>query len=753
MKSQITMNRLASLSMALVLSLPHVQALAASGDFLTLPVQPSVTDGNDTGTIIRLPVLPAPPAPPPQNPTIPTNPITPVVPAPPGLPGSPLNPSFPPSNGQVFPTQPGTMPGNGGRNMLGTQKSAYPNMTCNLVDNRPQKELVTAIQNLTRLVVMTPECATSNDFATGSDQAQKMMKAATDLQNTWNNPSGIGTDPAALTNFQSNLATLLGGVSRITQTLNDDGFLGSRCGHKLMSASGILFAVSDLATSVAPYALFGAMTGSAMMTPALPYVLGVAGVGTVAKLFKTMHDVNTLDTTKPENRLALLQNICEFSKINQQIRFLQLASSGQLKEVTREINESRNSRILSLQSQYSLRVSTIVNIRNQVAETLAQSKKTLLKDQVELKAVQDQLGSTTNTNLICSMAREVVTDVTDTEFPLRAIQNLKNLVAQEKQPLLAQKALLSSEEKLRKVLLTVNTVDSVKDTQDCAARGKDYIDLLAKILAETDSANQKLSISLQKELGKDPEFSDYQKNEQVEKNRTATVEKVASLLQRLNLDNAVLDKQEANSQLIQLRHALFSSPAGIPYMRGSAPAASWLDFSDEQYRIFLNEFKSNYNLLVKDALNSTITGSKLEMAGMDASPWLINAQDVKNMTASENLDILNAALVKDPQNKQIICKRLEDIWLNWASTMDSLAAQDFFCQNIVPFFDRTTDSGIVKTCDDTRDLNGRVLVKSGTHKQQEYLATYFKKKAQIVSSKMEELACQMPTISSVTLAQ
>ena len=762
MKTQLPMNRLASLTMALLLTVPHVQALAANGDFLTLPVQPAVTDGGDSGTIIRLPVLPAPPPPTPApNPNLPTPPnqLTPIVPPVPGsntgpiIPGLPQNPGMPGNNGSPFnpppvfnPTQPG-MSGNGGRNMIGTAKSAYPGMTCALVDNRPQKELVTAIQNLTRLVIMTPECANNTDFATSADQAQKLTKAATDLQGMWAASGTATPDPKMMTDFQSNLATVLGGVSRITQTLNDDGFLGTKCGHKLLSAGGILMAVSDLATSVAPYAMLGAVTGSAIMAPALPYVLGVAGVGTVAKLFKTMHDVNTVDTTKPENRLALLQNICEFSKINQQIRFLQLASSGQLEEVTREINDAKNNRIMFLQSQYSFRVSTIVNIRNQVAESLLQSKKTLLKDQAELKAIQDQIGTSNNNSFICNLARDVATDVTDAEFPLRASLNLKDLVAKEKQPLLAQKVLLTSEERMRKGLLQVNP-DPAKDTQECATRGKDYIDLLGKILQETDSANQKLSLSLQKELGKDPEFSDYQNKEQVEKNRTATVEKVASLLQRLNLDNAVLDKQETNAQLIQLRHALFSRPGALPWIGGSSPAASWLSFADEQYRIFLTEFKENFSQLIYDAADLTVSNRR-----MAANPWLVNPQDVKNMKSVQDLSIINADIVKDPTNKKYVCKKLEDIWINWASTMDSLAAQDFFCQSIIPFFDRSTESVVVSTCDDTRDLRGNILEKSGTKQQQEYLATYYQKKALMVSAKMKELSCQMPTLQNLSLAQ
>jgi hypothetical protein len=666
-------------------------------------------------------------------------------------------PSIPPrrtSGGTPNRTSPSTMDG--------IDKSAFPGMTCPLIDNRPNKDLLNAIQALSRVVVVTPECQNNADIVKMSEEAKKLVAAGTSLEQLWNNPAAL-EDTKNLAEFQNNLSVLINGINKVTTTLQSNTLLNNKCGKELMTGSGVLLAVSDLISSFAPFALIGASMNPSLGA-ALPFILGFTGVGSVAKIIKGLHDQNSLDMSKPEHRQAIMQNVCEFSKIQQRVRFLKLAQSGQLELVTKELQGMRSATYTTLKSRFSNRVFSIAEIRNTVATMLSQSQNTLKRDQMDMRSVTAQLKGQNEQALVCFVAREVVKRSGDEKiFPTRAVKNLKNLIDNQKYPSLGQSALLTTEERLRGRLKAKINDDSSAALNECASIGKSYIESLSRILEGTQVTINQMSSSLEKQLSKDPEYAVFRKSEVAAQSEINNLAKVANILQRLNADNAVLDKVEMDIQMRGLKQALFGTPDGLPIIRGSSPAMAWLDFIDQQHAKSISSFNAEMRSLVRDAYFITRSG-RMDFVRRNADGSVMkdrygrvmplsmmeqNEQLINDLSASAELKNLTAAIApQSSDNQKAICQRLENIWLAWAAAMDHLAAEDFFCQNIKPFFDSTTESSLISRCVGRTDLAGRVLVPSEIRQKQSALAQKgFKNQALLVSSKMKELACEMPDAS------
>lgn len=659
----------------------------------------------------------------------------------------------------------GMTPFRTGETMTGVDRSAFPGMTCPLIDNRPYKDLLQSIQALSRVVVVTPECQNNADVVKMNEEVKKLLSSGTSLQTLWASPESIASDPKALADFQANLTVMITGINRVTETLQSNALINDKCGRQMLTGTGILVAVSDLISSFAPFALIGASMNPSLGV-ALPYILGFTGVGSVAKIIKNLHDQNTLDMSKPEHRQAIMQNICEFSKINQRVRFLKLAQTGQLEKVTEEIQQMRKDTYSALRGRFSERALSIAGIRTSYAQVLSRAAQTLKLDTAEIQGLMAQVAESKDDHLTCFMAREVIEKAGDESgFPLRAVGNFKTLLANQENPSVAQTAILRAEERLRDHLKSLAAAGAEKAISECAAAGRAYFESLSRIVQTTGTTLTKLTASLDRQLGQDPEYAQYRKNELAAQAETETLAKVANILEQLNLDNAILDKVEMDTQMRGLKQALFGTPGGLPLLRGSSPAMAWLSFVDEQFARSVSAFDTEIQSLVQDSYMITRTGRNdfvrrnekgepvLDRYGHPIKLSITQQHETifSDVRMSQELGNITTRIAPvGSDNQRVICQRLENVWLSWAAAMDHLAAQNFFCQNIQGFFDSSTEPALVRHCSGRRDLAGKVLVPSTIEQKKSRLVEKgFRDRAQLINAKMKELICQMPDASSM----
>lgn len=742
------LTRASQVLMALMMTAPHItwaqstqgnrdgsSNIQRPGFNFTLPVETGVTDddlgqneggGETSEPEIRLPIFP------PKKPG--------------GQSGI--------GNGQSNQNRPAT------NTMVGLDKSAFPGMTCPLVDNRPHKDLLNAVQALSRVVIVTPECQNNTELVKMSEEAKKLVTAGTSLQDLWNNPQQLADNQKSLVDFQNNLNVMLTGINSVTTSLQNNALLDSKCGKQMMTGSGVLVAVSDLISSFAPFALIGASMNPSLGA-ALPYILGFTGVGSVAKIIKGMSDANTLKMEKSEHRQAVLTNICEFSKISQKIRFLKLAQSGQIETVTQEIQAIKAQSDQVLKSRFSDRVFSIASIRNSAEGQLKKSGQLLTRDMTTYRSAMSQLSNQNDSSLACYVAREIVgvSGNSDT-FPTSAITNMARVIELQTNKNLAQTALLNAEKRLReRIKFSIND-DSSKAIVECGATARTYLETLGKILTETKQSLTKLNKSLDRQMMRDTEYATFRRNEERAKSEIETLTKVANILEKLNMDNAIIDKMEMDTQVSGLKRALFGTPDGLPMIRGSSPAMAWLNFVDDQFRRSIGAFSTEMSALTHDAYLITKSG-RMEFYKRDQNGNVMrdkygravplsnleqNQSIIQDIKSSQELANLNPNVAPaGSDNQRVVCQRLENIWLSWAAAVDHLAAQDFFCKNIRGFFDSNTESALVERCVGRQNLAGKILVASEIQKKQSELAAKgLKARAITVSSKMKELTCEMP---------
>lgn len=631
----------------------------------------------------------------------------------------------------------------------GVDKSMVPGITCPLVENRPHADLLGAIDNLSRHITTTPNCKDNADSTKMAQLAQSMHKSGQALQGYWANPDVLAEDPGKLLDFQKQLENVVTGLSNVGETLSNNALLKTECGKTLTGNTSILLAFSDLATSLAPMALLGASLNPSWSV-ALKVILGVVGVGSTAKIFSTMYEEGHLDMDVPENRLAVLQNTCEFSRIAQRVRFLKLAQSGQINQVTQEIKMYRQYTDQVLLGNTTDRVLKMVTFRNDLTAILNEANVIVMKDIKALSTAIERI-KIKDDNVVCMYGQVLVENFGDVNsFPSRPIANLENLISNQDEMSFDQEFLLKSEKSLRNKISSQKSTETAADIQSCARNTRSYVSILANINQQSAQTVRAHRTSLNTQLSRDKDFAKFQQEEIRAYREVDTLSKIGGVLERLNKDNSVIDKSEMHQQMAALKYALFNTDKWFK----SSPVMAWLKHANTMYAESMGRFNKEMASLIYGAQGITKSGNTMPMPPRsdfrNEEYFRQVSQYVKDTQMTSQLAnvTLKLAPVGSPQNKNI-CQHLESAWLEWASALDHLGAQDFFCKTISNLMDQTVEQGIKDHCYGKVDFTGKVVTKSNIAAQQTKLVQAGSKaQAQLVSKKLKELQCEMPDPAS-----
>jgi len=666
-----------------------------------------------------------------------------------------LPPKNPPNSGNNSRPEPSRSSGN---SMSSIGSSAFPGLSCPLIDNRPHQDLVKAVQNLARVVVITPECQNNASLTKMNEEIQRMSEAGASLLGFWNTPEALVQSNQSMALFQSSLQDMINGINNVTGTLQNNTFLNSNCGQNLMTGTGLLTGVSDLVSAFAPFALIGAAMNPSLKV-ALPYILGITGVGSVAKIITTMHDQNTLDMNRSEHRQAVLDNVCEYSKISQRVRFLQLAQSGQIDLITSELSQMSVQSQTVLRAEFGLRVFDIKRVQQDYASVLDR----LDKKTQPIRAQHDEIArdlKEASSDLLCLISKELVESQDTNQYPLNVVKHFKDILSLQQRTLVYQGTLIATEQRTRHRLRNMSFEDS-----GCGSVGRTYIQILDRMISNGSQSLASLRKSLETQLKEDADYRAFSARETTIMAEIEFLTKVKNLLAQLNLDNAVIDKLELDSRMHDLRQALFGTPRGLVGLRGFSPAMAWLEFAWTQHNRALNQFYREYDALVKDtiAVSRSTRGDFFRRdtkGNVIRDRWgypvrysnpEINKMIINDFIASNTLSAINQKVApKGSDNHVLICRRLETVWMSWAASMDHLSASQFFCGFISPFFDSRTEPSILARCEGRRDVKGRVLRHSEI--SQRLIAirnAKDKDKAMLISRKLSELRCPKPTAEAL----
>lgn len=627
---------------------------------------------------------------------------------------------------------------------------------CPLFDNRPNAELLSAIDSLTKQVNSNPGCkddaaasAVNNNTDTlkSSVTALKQMTQISDP--TQVNVADIETSVTAAIQATQNLGNILG----------NDSFLNSKCGRETMSTGNALLSLNNILNGLGPYALM-AVSLNAALAPALPFVIGGIAVTSGISVATKMYKENTLDMSKPEFRKALLQNTCQYIKVAKKVRFMELAQSGQINKITEELQNNIQSYQARF-SQPSRELYSLLKLKESSDKMLEGILEQIRGDRLALTEVDAQIAENNDDLMVCTFARELAASAQkDNAFPTSAIVNLENAVKSVvNAPAIQAKTMramhTSSITRILAITKKTQSEDSVLKT--CAQMGRSWIAGIRQTINTTAAIISKEQKSVDVELSQNSEFRQWKAKYNQVKIEQITVDRVEKALEALAQDNSIIDRSELSQRMAVLKSGLFgSSGFKVAMLSGAPPVLAWLEYTKKMFDQEAAKFIAGFKKLKEGDLSFSSSGKnpQLDLVGIRlVAPTVqverIEAEVRRNIQNAENLVNINLKnLPLGSRQNEVACQQLEASWLSWSASLDHLGATQLFCNMIDNALDIGVDKGIIKFCRGQVDLNGRVNSTSAINEAKKILVDKgYQKAAILISAKLKELKCPMPTVS------
>lgn len=717
------------------------------------------------------------------------------MPSGPSLPGGVFGGSngyYPPGS-PYAPWDPYNTYGNGGyrRGMIGIQQTMVPGVVCPLVDDRPNVDIKNAIDNLFQYVLPTDNCFSQTDIATLGTYQTNMKQAGDNLSQMYKNmQSGVidpNLDPAMI---QQNISAVVTGMDQVAKTIANSPIAGgSRCNQDGLRGGQLFKAMGSLAGSIAPIALMLAATvasgGAApavvggvaagatvakpllakIAAPALKYVLGTFALGTAVGVYYDIKDADTIDMRKPDQREALLQNLCEYFRIEQRVNYLKMADMGAIQGMTERMKAAQDKLAVfkkstknAMNKDYPKHVQQLAAIEGQVESQLNQFARVVRSDKKDLADVTRFMTEAGNMS-VCTMGSKFAKQAGDvSKFPGRTLSNYHAIMKKQTRVTTAQELMVQADENLREVMSDENFLkDSGKARQcapgtqctpyaRCADITKDYMKNLNKMITDADSKIKVLQRSMDTQLAEVPEYREYKTTLAAVEQEVSVRESTGKLIAMLSGDNASIVRSEIDRQMDVIKRNLFSGN-----YRRESPVRKWLESTEEQFRITMNTFSEEYRGLTTDAKMVTRSyRGEFKVKQKDGtiknmSTHEVNKQILDDIQAVNKLGVINTSTVpaNTPQHENL-CRKLTNLNLQWKTAIDNLKAQKFFCDNIKTMIDARAEGKINEHCiGNVNTISGQVYKESEINKMLMTMSKSYLPQATLVFEKHKEIGCEI----------
>lgn len=620
-------------------------------------------------------------------------------------------------------------------------------LSCPLFENRPHAELISAIDALSKEIKTTSECTDDPSVKSLNDNGKVIKENVSALQKI------IDTeDPTQINTAQIDQSTTLAlqALANMGDVLNNSSFLNSKCGRQTMSTGKVLLALNDVISGLAPYALF-AVSMNAALAPALPFVVGGAiatsGISAVAK----MVDSRTLDMTNPDHRKAVLQNTCEFTRVAKKVRFMQLAQSGKIEAITQEMDRDL-AKYRNFTATPSGELASLLRYKSTATKGISQLETQLTSDRTDLITIENQITSNGDDLLMCTISQEMMTWTKDGKsFPASVFKNLTATVSQGNKSQQLQAAMMNalnttSIKRLNDLSGKINKDD--KSLKACGDAGRSWLAGIRQAITTTANIINQNKNALENELEQSSDYRNWKAQYRKVQIQQVTVKRVTKAMEELARDNSIIDRSELAQRMVLLKEGLFGSRSS--WSLGKPPVLAWIEYTRSMHQRAISDFLTDLANLKSGAWTLTATGQgKSVTVNRNGSIYQDAKKQVEDAKSAKTLASLNLTELPlgSPEN-ELACQQLESAWLDWSAAIDHLGAIQFFCNMIDPVLDKKMDATLVSTCRSDLQLNGQVLTDSVVNQAKKILVSKgYQNDANIVSQKMKELQCPVPSVS------
>jgi len=578
-----------------------------------------------------------------------------------------------------------------------TKSNISGDFQCNLFESVPYNDILSAVNALSAAVT-SPACSGESRVNVQGiiDNNKTVASMVKDLRGFVENPDTIQHDNAAEISNKVDLA--IRAATSIANSFAQTDALKKEC-RETMSAGQIATSINDVINGLTPYALMAATltTGGAA---AVPFIVGGSiATGVVSSVTKIINE-DKIKIEKAEVRRAIVENTCQFIRLDQKYKFLIKSRQEQIAKITTDLNASQklfSAKIGGLSNNTSelvVRKNALMVANKELTTVMASSRGQLDLD-------KQFMNSTTDSIKICQLGIQLSILAKDkSSYVSKLLGTLDPALAAYGTTNVAQaQALKTSGALAMKALAEVaeNQFSGNVNYAACAQNTKSFVETIDQSASLAKQLVKLSQESIERGLQGNNEYKQYSARLSSINQKKYQAERVTNSLDKLQAYANKITQSEIDAEMNKVRGGLF----GEGYFTDS-PVIKWFKYVNGLHKGEVTRFLDGLDSLRKRSYKMTASGSAMPTVplyrGYEQLHQKQIARDRKIAKNLENFTLKTLPLgTKEHEN---VCRELNDVWGHWTAALDHLGASDAFCNMIEPYVydNRSEDKSLVKMC-------------------------------------------------------
>lgn len=614
---------------------------------------------------------------------------------------------------------------------------------CNLFESVPYNDILSAV-NALNSAVTSPACSGDSRVSVQGivENNKAVADAVKDLRGYVENPDTIQAENAA--EISNKVDVAIRAATSIANSFAQTDLLRKEC-RDAMSAGQIATSINDVINGLTPYALMAATltTGGAA---AVPFIVGGSIItGAVSSMTKII-DENSVKIEQADVRRAIVENTCQFIRLDQKYKFLIKSRQEQISKITTDLSASQ--RLFSAKiGAFSNGTSGLVDRKNalDVANRELSEVMTTARGQLELD--KQFMKSTTDNIKICQLGIQLsIMSKDKSSYVAQMLGTLDQAMIAYGTTNIAQAQALKMSG-----TLAVNSLESVATNQfsgkvnygTCAQSTKSFVETIDQSASLAKQLVKLAQDSIEKGLESNKEYSQYKARLSSLNQKQYQADRVRKSLDKLQAYANTITQSEIDAEMNKLRRGLFANG----YI-SSSPVLKWFEYVNGLHRSEVARFNDGLASLRGRAYKMTASGKTIPTY---PGYYQMNQKQLqKDSYDAKNLFVFNLKLLPlGTTEHDNVCRELNDVWSHWTAAIDHLAASDAFCNMLEPYVydNRPEDASLVKMC---RGYSKNAIqapaynrdIPSAVAAQKDALVkNYTRDWALVIKKRMADLAC------------
>lgn len=661
-------------------------------------------------------------------------PVEPGIPAP----KTPAPTPAPSTGAGQKPQTPGTTP---------TPTPVKSEFRCNLFENADATSILSAVNSLNQ-AVGSPSCGgTAINVQGVVDNNKKITDAVKALQGFLDNPATVQPENAAT--IVNSVDVAIRAANSLATTFANTDLMNKNCRDQ-MSGGQVALALNDIVNGLTPYALMAA--GMSTGGVAIPFIVGGS---VITGALSSMNKIITENSTKINDaqvRRAVVENACQFIRLDQKYKFLIKNRDEQVSKISKEISNSQRAFSARI-SNLSQPLNNLVNRKNALSSTslsidndLAGATTQLLMDKAFVVSTNDEIK-------ICQIGIQLaaLTQEQDSYVNTMLSSVDRAMIAYGSTSIAEARALkFSGQIAINSLTQFANTQFTINsDFSGCAKVTKSFVETIEQSAGLSKRIVKLAQDRLDKELRQSPEYNQFQNHLNALNQKQLQAERVTTSLDNLKKYANNFAQSEIDAEMDRLRAGLFGQRTlGI-----NSPVMAWFNYTQNLHRSAVTKFKDGLGSIRSRAYAMTKSGQNPangSLGGMVLNRTQID-KDWDNAYQLRLFDAVN--LKKGTKEYTNACRELQDVWSRWTTAVDHLSAVESFCGMIEPYIydNRQEDRVLVAMCrggQQLPNLYGASYTQESTLQQMKnnLVKEHTSAWALLLKSKVDALACPQPSL-------